>query len=222
METLNAEPSLLLKRADSLFALNKKNAAIVLYQEAFNQGYVHPKGLLRLGSYHEDSGLLPLAFYYYSLEYQLSDDLSTLRHLEQLSERQGVSGYTITDIDFLLSLYQKSRYGIFAGLIALAFLMIWQLYRLKKRGERLSYRLLGLFAVLTLILWLNNFVPVPPRVILLEPVYIMDSPSAGGNCVAILPPGNRLLTLSEQNHWVQVLWERERRWIRDTDLLRIQ
>lgn len=218
-----AQSTVLLQRADSLFAQQKFTQAYKMYEEVLEEGKASPGMLLRMAYVQESLNNTTQTLYLLNQYYQLTAKRDALKKMEELAQAHELRGYEYSDMDYLRNqLYQK-RQQIALGLVLLAgALFLLMLYKRFHKNQKPVWQ--GILLVV-LLAGLASFVNLPlsqQRVIVVQnDVPLMSGPSAGASVVEMINKGHRLQILDRQDVWVKVQWGEEAFFVKETAVTKI-
>ncbi|MCG8309097.1 MAG: SH3 domain-containing protein [Cytophagales bacterium] len=207
--------------ADSLFAQKKYTQSFELYDDLQQ---VHKKAsaamLLKMAFIKEGLGDFTNALYYLNLYYLKTYNKRALKKMENLAEKNKLSGYNYDDAEFFLNLYHQYQLQIDLIIIALTiFLFSLLLYR-RREKKRLSLLPQILFiSFLALIFILNNFGRERSKAIVTNPeVHMMKGPSPGADIVDVVSMGHRVDILGKHDVWIKILWNDKEGYVKAFNL----
>lgn len=212
-----------LQLGDSLFAAKNYTEAFKSYEQLLNEKVYSPQMLLKMAYVKEALGDHTRALYFLNLYYHFQPDTETLNKIRALADTHELSGYSIDDYEYLVSVFHRyynqiAFAGILIGLLGVS-LLFWQ----KKRGgEILTPAVFVGFYLLLFTIGINYGFPLEKGIVLNEQVFVMSSPSAGSDKLTTLEAGHRVKVLDKQDIWYKVEWNNREAYIRESNLLVIQ
>ncbi|MBD3630398.1 hypothetical protein [Cyclobacterium sp.] len=215
-----AQASMPLQRADSLFSQKKYQEALEIYENILHEeGTYSPAMLLKMGFIAEGIGDFGQASLYLSKYYEHNPNPAVIEKIKSLTNQTRLEGYEVSDQARFLSVlvdYKTEITGVFAFLLLLSLILI-----LVMREKRSVFYIPALiFLVLAFIS--NNFIQKPEMAIITgNTVLIMDQPSAAGKLVKRVQAGHRITIGSSQDMWYQIEWANRKAFIRKTDVSKI-
>jgi hypothetical protein len=213
-------PFVQLHKADSLFESKKYIESFEIYHLVLDSSHRYsPRMLLRMAFIKEGLGDYTSALYYLNLYYSYNPDKEVLKKMEEIGLKCKLSGYSFTDLDYFISIYNENYYYILIVFLAAAviYFIYLLIYRRTKSGARPFY-----FIIMLLIaLYLTNSSLSPPKGIITHSgVHLMSSPSAGADLVDIVDKGHRVTILSKEDIWYKINWNGSPAYIRENNLIK--
>lgn len=211
-----------LNLADSLFSSESYQEAYVLYQELlYDEEAFSPAMLLKMAFISEGMGDFAKASFYLAKFYDQNPNPRVINKIKTLTEQNNLIGYEINDLDRLLQLladYQSIITSVLS--LALIFSLIFLVFYQKQKNKVKYYLPPILFLILAFIA--NNFISSPKTGIVTgSPTLVMDKPTAGGNLVAIVDPGHRVVVKSSKDIWYEVNWGNKKAFIKKEHITRL-
>jgi hypothetical protein len=161
------------------------------------------------------------ALYYLNLFYSYNPDKEVLKKMEEIGLKYKLTGYTYTDLDYFISIYQEYYHYILIFLIGTC--LIYYLLMFIKRRTKLGLRPFYFVMMLLLALYLVNFSLTPPKgIISNSAVHLMASPSAGAPLVGIVDKGHRVTIVSKEDIWYKIRWNGSTAYIRENNLTTVE
>lgn len=204
------DPAVLLRAADSLFDQKKYQESVKLYESLyFGHKRYSPQSLLKMAFIKEAWGEYVEALYYYNQFYENHPDKKVFAKMRELAEKQKLSGYVYSDLEFFSTLYKNYFIEIILALFGLVFLYFLSIITNKIFIKGLSTSSPLFFLIFVgAILWAINVGHVyvnPVRAIVLkDKCLIMEAPSAGSKPITTIDKGHRLAVLGSQDVWCKV------------------
>ena len=198
-----------LQSADSLYKAKQFTQAFEQFRLIYQNGRYSPAMLLKMAHIQEGLGHLGESLYYLNLYSLATHDVSVLKKMEELAQKNNLKGYETTDNTRFLAWLQTYRTETSLALAALAcFLLgvIWFEHTKKKTRPVASAVMLGA-VLLTLFAHNNFFRPIPRGIIALPKTYLMSGPSSGSSVVAIIDEGHQLPIKGKTDVWLKVNWD---------------
>ena len=200
--------NLLLAKADSLYDKHKFADALLIYKYLLNtEKAASPRMLLKMAAITEPSQDYASMLYYLNLYYLQNPGTAVKRRIEDIAERQNLTGYG-ADTDFFLYLYTQ-HYTLILGCTAgLAFLLLSAASWRRFRKMRLDYYPFFIPAVLVIGFTLANLTSLySTGIIKGTKVWLMDAPASGAHLVDIAGPGHKVTIRSHTDMWYRIWWK---------------
>ncbi len=210
-----------LKLADSLFREKKYPQSYNIYSNILSSTEkFSPRMLLKMAMIKEQEGDYTMSLYYLNLLYKYQPDKRVLDKMDELASAHQLTGYTFTDLEYFISLYnQYYYYIIFFFLIVSAIIYLYLIFK-KFYNKKLGLRPLFFVFVLSFAYILTNYDIVPMKgIVSKDHSYLMSGPSAGADPVAEIEKGHRVIVWSEDDVWYRISWEGEFVYIKKNHLL---
>jgi uncharacterized protein YgiM (DUF1202 family) len=210
-----------LKIADSLFKEKKYPQSYAIYSGILSATEkFSPRMLLKMAMIKEQEGDYTMALYYLTLLYKYQPDKRVLDKMDELASAHHLTGYTFTDLEYFISLYnQYYYYLIFFFLIVSAIIYLYLIFK-KFHSKKLGLRPLLFAVVLSFAYILTNYDIVPMKgIVCKDHSYLMSGPSAGADPVAEIEKGHRVIVWSENDVWYRISWNGEFAYIKKNHLL---
>lgn len=213
----------ILTKADSLYDLKKYTESFDQYQLVFDEGYTTPQMLMKMAFIKEGLEEYPEALFYLTRYYELTRSNLALGKINEIAEEQGLIGYEVTDLDFVISWYSMHYELILIGFMSVLFsLLLLQVVRRFKGKDfstgAMTWQLIfgiGLAVVV-------NYPFVSPQAIISEPsTYLMKGPSAGAPMLEIISQGHKVKILDEGQIWTRIEWRDAEVYVRTGSLKRL-
>ncbi|MGF1534189.1 MAG: hypothetical protein ACFCUI_10835 [Bernardetiaceae bacterium] len=172
--------------------------------------------LLKMAYVQESLDNIPATLYYLTLYQKHHSEIDIFQRMEDLARRENLIGYAYKDTNFFETLHARYRLPVTWGGIGFAVLGFLLLGYRSRQGisRNLSGSLLLLLLLTTL--W-YNYSPSTDTAILYgdQQIYLMDSPSAGGQVLGTLTQGNRLPLQGKTDIWWEVNLEDRTAYVRE-------
>ena len=208
--------------ADSLYKNKQYLKSLALYRQILNSGQAYsPQMLLKMAYMEEALQHYHQSMYYLNLYYNLHPSRSVLKKMESVAQAQGLAGYVYRDADFFRTQFKKYYLKIMELLLiaGVATVTVMLLKRRHSFFRKRAFRV-GFLLYLGFLLYYINFLTFRQKgIIQPRQAALMAQPSAGGQWLTNLGPGNRLRITGETDIWYQVQWEDNDAYIRKKNLL---
>ena len=210
-----------LEIADSLFMEKKYTESFEIYSSIFDSGKKYsPSMLLKMAYIREGLGDFSMALYYLDYYYQKTADKSVLSKMHDLAASHRLSGYDYSDLEFLISVWQKYRTYILLGLSILVLILTFLLFRAGRKSIYFTGLSFSIFLFLCLLIYLVNFRIASGRGILIQSSnYIMKDPSSGAGLVEVTGKGHRVKVYGKEDAWYEIEWEGNVAWVKEGNLI---
>ncbi len=196
------------QKADSLFNEKKYSEATILYEELLEKHSINrSNAYLKLAYINEINGNFSKAIYFLSQYYQLKPTEKTFEKISKMAEENSFSGYSRSDLNFILFLYERFYIWITISLFLLLTygFYIFVIKKMKSENTTLANKL-G-FVVLTfgIIIFINLGYFYRQGIVKNEQIILRDSPSAGAEISTQLQQGSRVNILGERDIWLRLI-----------------
>lgn len=216
-------PDAILAKADSLYDLKKYTESFDQYQTVFNEGLGTPQMLMKMAFIKEGLEEYPDALFYLTRYYELTRSNLALSKINEIAKAQGLMGYDVTDLDFVMSWYSMHYdlilIGFMSVLFSLLFLQVFRRFKGKdfSTGAMTWQLIFGIGLAIVV-----NYPFVTPQAIISEPsTYLMKGPSAGAPMLEIISQGHKVKILDEGQIWTKIEWRDAEAYVRTGSLKRL-
>lgn len=211
--------------ADSLFSERRYTQSFELYDEIQKiDKKSSPAMLLKMAFIKEGLGDYTNALFYLNLYYLTTFNKRVLKKMENLADKNKLSGYNYDDVEFFLNIYQK--YQLQADLLVVSFVLLsFGLMLFGKRTRKINPTSAGFvyIGLLLLLFVINNFARERTKAIIISSeVYLMDGPSPGADVVEVISEGHRVDIIERDDVWVKISWNDDYAYIKTFDLKPIE
>ncbi len=208
--------------ADSLLATKNYKNALIIYETYVKQTQKEsPTLLLKMAFLSEKTNDFAKALYYLQNYQKYSPSLELLDKMENLAQKYSLEGHQKSKYSFLNVFYTKFyTYLLIITIFAVILLFRWTIWSNWRQNTHLPSRfpIMFLFFLLLFVL-IINFYPSQKQVILAQDnTLVMSMPSAGGRVLAIRNKGNSYQLLSEQDNWVEIMFENKKSYIKKSQI----
>lgn len=208
---LKAEPeaSVLLAdlaKADQAYQQHNYTLAYNTYTQILEKDrFASQRMIIRMAYCLEATGQYALAIYYLNLSYFYFPDVKVQKKIIEMAARYQLKGYTFSDFDYFLLLYNRYRLS-FAGVVAgLAFLVLLINLHRKIKKRSLTYKPIIFFLLCGISFFLFNQKSLYYRGIFISPVVrLMSAPSAGATLISQSKQGHRCLVSDSSDIWYKI------------------
>lgn len=214
-------PEQRLRRADSLYALNRLEPARLAYETiASADDFVNPVVYLKLAELHERRNQDAEALHYLNRYYEVRPSADVLRKMSDLAEKHAWVGYELNDFNLLVLLYKQYGHYLVGVLLALAAYVFGVLLVKKIKHQYILPRHLVLF--LLYLLGVGILVNLPENyavaIVRAPNAVLRVDPSAAAPVVDAVGKGNRLSVLGNDDVWLRVVWNNQFTYVRQRDV----
>jgi tetratricopeptide (TPR) repeat protein len=207
---------------DSLFEKKDYQAAIIYYKKAFEEDHAFSQQMLsRMAMIEESADHYVMTLYYLNTMYSYYPDSRVIQKMEDLGDKYHLSGYSYTDLEYLISIYKEYYYYIIFSLSAIGIPFIVYLFLRYKKGIGLGMRPFIFVCILGGVFYLNNYDITPSMGIIKSDCIIMEGPSSGSAVVENIDAGHRVRVIRQEGIWYEIDWKNQYRFVRDVYLLPI-
>jgi hypothetical protein len=153
---------------------------------------------------------------YYS---KVTSDEKAITKMAELAELYDLKGYTTGDFDFFVSLYNRHKLKLLAGLLLISIVFFVLILRNKMRNEPASGYGIAFVLFLSLLFAVSNFSPKGKRGIISERnSYLMSAPSAGSKMIAIIDKGHKVPIIESGEIWTEIEWMDRNLFVRSSNI----
>ncbi|MBL0742622.1 SH3 domain-containing protein [Chryseolinea lacunae] len=212
-----------LAQADSLYGKKRYVQSLEHYQAILNQHEYSPAMLLKMAYIQEGLNRVGPALYYLNLYNLATDDEQVLDKMEELATKHNLEGYSQTDKDLALSFYHNYHQPLSAGLAVVALFLVGLTVFSKRRGGRgLAPGLACALVLVGLVVHINFGEKTDTGIIGNGNAFLMDGPSPGASVISVVDEGHRVQIVGHRDVWIEILWNGQTAYIRDTNLLPVR
>lgn len=207
---------------DSLFAKKDYQAALLFYKKALEEDKAFSQQMLsRMAMIEESADHYVMTLYYLNTMYSYYPDSRVIQKMEDLGDKYHLSGYSYTDLEYLISIYKEYYYYIIFSLSAIGIPFIIYLFLRYRKGIGLGMRPFIFVCILGGVFYLNNYDITPSMGIIKNNCVIMEGPSSGAAIVENIDAGHRVRVIRQDGIWYEIDWKNQNRYVRDVYLLPI-
>ncbi len=211
----------LYKKADSLFNQKKNDEARLVYEQIMrNEENSNPKIYLKLANIYEAKGEFVKELYCLNLYFFKNPNEKVFEKMYSIAAENGFSGYEKNDLNYFLFYYRQYASFVWGSFLLLG-VYIFVVLILKKKNKQFSpfrHKLIFLFYLIFLAILIN--LPNNYRTVIIknEKVFLRDYPSAASQIIGQISEGNRLNVIKSDDIWLQVLWEGQFCFLKESDV----
>jgi hypothetical protein len=222
--TLRAQvSSFRLKEADSLYQDKKYTQSLEHYRTILSQREYSPAMLLKMAYIQEGLNHIGQALYYLNLYYLVTNDKSVLGKMEEVATRYNLEGYENTDTDRVLSFYRDYYFHISLALAVVALFLVSLAFSIQRKGQRpVASGIFTFLVLLTLFFHINWGGEISMGIVGSSNAFLMDGPSPGASVIDVVDEGHRVEIVGKKDVWLQVLWNGEVAYIKESNLLPVR
>ncbi len=216
LQSINCQADIVkLQKADSLFNTKNYQEALEVYEDILqNEASYSPAMLLKMAFISEGKGDYGKGSFYLAKYYDVNPNPRVITKIKTLTEQSDLVGYNLSDRDRFWKFLTELQVEITAVFAALLFISLIFLGVYSEKADNPKYYIpSAIFIILVFVA--NNFLNDPHTAIVTgTPTLIMDSPTAGGNLVASVDPGHRVVIKSSKDIWYEVQWGEKRAYVK--------
>lgn len=221
--TFGAEHTPEMLEADKLFSTKKYQESYQKYNELFRIGVATPQSILKMAFIQEGINEPIKALFYLNYFYENYPDKKIFNKMKELAEKQKLTGYTYSDLEFFSNVYRNYHREIIFGIMALVFIYFLAIATNRIFIKGISNTSPFLFILfLLLVFYMINFGETffnPEKgVILKDKALLMDAPSAGSKLIGNATKGNRVIIIKKYDIWAQIKYNGKVCFIRHYNL----
>lgn len=210
-----------LEKADSLFASNNYQEALLIYDQLLEEDIYSPAMLLKMAFVAEGMGDFSKASYYLAKFYDINPNPRVITKIKSLTEQSDLYGYELSDWDrffgFLTDLREELT-SFFTFLLVLSLILL-VVYREK---AILPKYYIPSFGLIFLVFLCNNFLYQPRTGIITgSPTLVMEKPTAASQIISKVDPGHRVVIKSSKDIWHEVEWNNKRAYVKKDQITRL-
>ncbi len=209
------------KKADSLFIQKKNDEAKALYEQIIKTSpNPNPKIYLKLANIYETKGEFVKELYYLNLFFFKNPNEKVFEKMYNVATENGFSGYEKNDLNYFLFYYRQYSNYVWGSFLALGIYIFVVLLLKKKNNQYSPIRHKIIFFVYLIFLAVLINLPNNYRSVIIknEKVYLRDYPSAASQIVGYISEGNRLNVIKADDIWLQVLWDGNFCYLKESDV----
>lgn len=209
--------------ADSLFYLQKYPEALQAYETIFQKsGKYSLSMLLKMAVLWENAGDYSKSLFYLNVFYRDQPNKKVLSQMEFLADKYKLKGYSYTDLEYFISLYNEFYYSIIVYILCATLAFLVYLAVLKARKKKLGLRPLFFICILMSVYYITNYRVIPPRAIIAKQnALLMSAPSAASEVISMAGKGHRVTINKKRDIWYEINWANGAAYIREDDLFLI-
>lgn len=209
-----------LSKADSLFQQKRYTQSLELYQSIYAQKQYTPAMFLKMAYIEEGLDHIPQAMYYLNLYHLASQDDRVLIKINDVAQKHGLDGYTITDTDRILKKYNEYHQIITGLFILILFILAFLMFYKRSKNERPIMGWIAMLLILMgLLVHINLEFQESAGIISKPNSYMMSGPSAGASVLQIIHEGNRVKITGKEDVWVKVRINAKDGYVKKDNLL---
>ena len=218
-----ARPAAGLVHADALFEAQQYVEALAVYDSLLTtQQYGSQRMLGRMAFVEESLGRPEKALYYLNLYYSRRPDTRILEKMQDMARQNSLQGYVFNDTEYLLMLYNRYYYYVVLGLLLLAGVFAFFIFKNKDNRPLARGRGIGFLLTLLSCSAVVNYGQFYSRAIITDgPALIMDGPSAAASLLYKLKPGHRLPVKDQNGVWIESEWQNQTVYIHESVVSRV-
>jgi tetratricopeptide (TPR) repeat protein len=206
--------------ADSLFKIQKYPEALGIYNDVLNKSdQFSPQMLMKMAYIKDGMGDYTGALYHLNLLYYYNPDQQVLLQMEEIASRYNLQGYSFTDLEYFMFLYNEYYQYLIWAFIAFSGMAFVYLVIKKYRKLPLGFRPMVFIVLLALAFLFTNFEMIPQKGIIKNRTYLMSGASPGADRFNTVDEGHRVTILGKQDVWYLILWEGKTTYIQENNLL---
>ncbi|GAA5038334.1 hypothetical protein GCM10011506_34670 [Marivirga lumbricoides] len=207
--------------ADSLYSTKLYTESIKIYESIFEAGKATPAMLLKMARIEEGLMNYGQTIFYLEKYFELTEDKKVLRHIEQIAEKEKLSGYSYNFGFYFSHYYQKWQPLLLAVLLAI--LIILLSFMIKNRDKQFLKRQYFSFAVILIVLIgvANNIVFPHYAIVVDHPTFLLQGPSAASNVVQRIDKNHKIVVKDQVDVWTETEWQDNKAYIKTDHLKKL-
>lgn len=210
--------------ADSGFARRRYSEAYQQYNYLLQRREVYtPQMLLKMAAFSETDNNYTLALYYLNLYYLLNPSSEVRQKIEDVAATYNLGGYTFSELDYFIFLYNQYFVYISSTHVAIATLflliMAWRRYK----GKALMYYPFFFLGFLLAGIFTANFGLLYRRgIVANDNTLLMEGPSVAASVEGTLDKGHKVIIKDKTDIWYKVEWQGKEAWLNRKNVLLIE
>ncbi|MFT7419852.1 MAG: tetratricopeptide (TPR) repeat protein [Arcticibacterium sp.] len=209
MQVIDSQAEVYLsQKADSLFNEKKYEEAAIMFEQLLEIHSVNRENtFLKLAFISEQKGDFSRAIFFLSEYYELNPSDATFDKINKMAAENSFGGYSWSDLNFILLLYQEYFIWIclcLMGIVCYSFLTILKKVN-KKELVALRHKVTLVFFLLGLLGFVNIGRLYKQGIVKKGQIYIRSDASAGSNVASLLDKGSRVNIIGEKDVWLRLL-----------------
>lgn len=211
----------ILSAGDSLFKKEKYYDAKKYYDSLFyNKKMFSYSMLIKMSFIEESLGNFEKSIYYLSFYKKRKANVDVDNSLKKIIVNNNLKSFEGSDYKFFEDKFLVNKYYVIYLLLSISVLIfiynIYNIYKRKKINYIKSFFLINIFLLIVL-----NFKNNSSGIISNNNTFIMYNPSSGSDVHSIINKGEKIEITGETDFWYEIMINKERRYIRKKNLLKI-
>lgn len=210
-----------LVKTDSLYSIKLYTESIKEYESIFEQGKATPAMLLKMARIEEGLMNYGQTIYYLEKYFELTEDEKVLKHIQQIAEKEKLSGYSY-DFGFYFSYYYQKWIPVFLGVLTAILIVLLALLIKNRQNQFLKKQYFSFVIILLLLIGVSNNIPLPDYAIVMNsPTFLLQGPSAASNVVEKIDKSHKVVVRDEVDVWTQTEWNENKAYIKTDHLKKL-
>lgn len=211
-----------LENADSLFASNNYQEALLIYEQLLLEEEAYsPAMLLKMAFVAEGMGDFSKASFYLAKFYDLNPNPRVITKIKSLTEQSELYGYELSDWDRFFGFVTDLRVELTSTFAFLLLVSLILLVVFKEKAIKPKYYIPS-FGLIFLVFLCNNFLYQPKTGIITgSPTLVMEKPTAASKIISKVDPGHRVVIKSTKDIWHEVEWNNKRAYVKKDHITRL-
>ncbi|MBV20361.1 MAG: hypothetical protein CL870_04585 [Cytophagia bacterium] len=211
----------ILSAGDSLFKKEKYYDAKKYYDSLFyNKKMFSYSMLIKMSFIEESLGNFEKSIYYLSFYKKRKANVDVDNSLKKIIVNNNLKSFEGSDYKFFEDKFLVNKYYVIYLLLSISVLIfIYNIYNIYKR-KKINY-IKSFFTINIFLLIVLNFKNNSSGIISNNNTFIMYNPSSGSDVHSIINKGEKIEITGETDFWYEIMINKERRYIRKKNLLKI-
>ena len=221
---LYSSPLSSLEKADSLFANRKYTQAFAIYEHISDSAQkFSSQMLLKMAYIKEGLGDYTSALFYLNKFYSYNPERTVLRKMEDLAYQYKLSGYSYTDLEYFISIYNKYYYYIISVFLLMAAFIFISISQRKRNRKPVGKSPVLFILLMGTAYFIINYRITPAKAIIFNSgALLMSAPSAGSDLLYVAEKGHSVPVLDNKDIWSKIRWEGKEVYIRKSDIKQVE
>lgn len=210
-----------LVKADSLYEKKQYISAIKIYNKIYKEGKSSPAMLLKLARIEEGMGNIGSSIYFLENYFKQTKDEKALEYLKVTTEKKNSLGFDY-GLSYKANLFYKEwkmHLQLFFSIILIFGLGI-MIKNQKSNTKKRNYFAVALIPILA-IAFLNNYEGKSEAIIIGNPSFLLEGPSAGANLVEKINTPTKVQVKNQIDVWSKVVFEDKVAYIKTSQIRKL-
>ncbi|MBK6265387.1 hypothetical protein JKA74_10080 [Marivirga sp. S37H4] len=210
-----------LVKADSLYSIKLYTESIKIYESILEEGKASPAMLLKMARIEEGLTNYGLTIYYLEKYFELTEDKKVLNHIQQIAEKEKLSGYSY-DFPFYLEYFYDKYQPLLILALSLLLIIVLGFMIKNYQSRQLKKQYFSFVVIIVLLAGVANNVSSPEYAIILNtPTFLLEGPSAASNAVDKVNGHHRIIVKDHVDVWTETEWNENKAYIKTDHLKKL-